>query len=977
MKPPLTALLLLTCTAPLTAAVPAPLRDLPKDGLSFAPAGSIENELYKLDFFRATWSGGGSACVHDLYRKDGAGWVLLNTPAQRFDPQWVVFRGKLNRNNYYAAAGKHWVNFTGFNLIDGRNAELTATDGSLHTLKVRFSLDRPHPELHLTLTPKTSGHHVAGFQAFSPETTSTINEVLCGPMLHAKVTGSVASQGALRLSAPISMVERNAGADAWSFGVFVPASEIVFEHEQRKQPGAQRYGMSLKNNDGSVQPCLYAPQFGTHSAMKANEDYTFTIGLHAGKMPLFDAYREICRDEYGYTDYRRNVFGCSLTDTMHNIIDLLKAGPEADDSVDFQPSPSGWWSRAKGFADIENDKCVRTVTAAGLLSAYLLTGDDDLYDTRALPMLEYNVSRNGYGWTPIKGKKVYGDASKYRMCSVPFDVATLAPMFNLTRCRNAGIHQLALSKLRAGTDFWLKRTPMNGPLAGYRLTRERRYLEEAKSEGTKYIAAHIDTPYTGGYTGNDFQYYYSKAWTECLELYEATGEAVFLDAAYREAKRYVTQHFVRPVPAGTMSYPQDPLYHVHDWWKPGIIGWYPRSAFIEETNDKWLASRNGMTFEQMGTYLNRIGGHSLNPAWAPFLLRLAHHKDDPFLRDIANNLVVGRYTNYPGYYNRMFCVQHMRPDFPYQGPASASMIYYHHIPVQLGMTMDFLITEHITRSEGNITFPSEFEAAYVWFKYRLFGHKPGSFYGAPDAWLWMPKGIVSTDNHLINWLTAESGDKFHLSLTNSSREEQTVTVTLNDVIIGFDKTADFPLIIVEDNGAPRTAVMSDGTFTVDVSPKGITAVTVAGMNIEAPLHRDFSETERDTSNASWWFDTAAFGKVRGMLMLKPDKSCYHAYVQTDVHSGDEPRATLYYSTDGGAGYTALVDEVYPFEWSVRVDDLSKSFTYYVKVGGGASSQPAPLWLPAEYDGPPLHKPGGTDHARSRDGAAPPPAPGAP
>lgn len=42
-----------------------------------------------------------------------------------------------------------------------------------------------------------------------------------------------------------------------------------------------------------------------------------------------------------------------------------------------------------------------------------------------------------------------------------------------------------------------------------------------------------------------------------------------------KSKRFVTQHYVRPVPVGTISYPQDPLYRVHDWWKPGILGWYP------------------------------------------------------------------------------------------------------------------------------------------------------------------------------------------------------------------------------------------------------------------------------------------------------------------------------------------------------------------------------------------------------------------
>ena len=118
MKPASVALILAFWTTHLMAQVPSPLRDLPKEGLRFEPAGSIQNACYKIDFFKASWEGG-RAYIHDLYRKDGHDWVLLNSPAQRFDQQWIVFRGKLNRNNYYSAPDKHWVAFTNLEIVDG------------------------------------------------------------------------------------------------------------------------------------------------------------------------------------------------------------------------------------------------------------------------------------------------------------------------------------------------------------------------------------------------------------------------------------------------------------------------------------------------------------------------------------------------------------------------------------------------------------------------------------------------------------------------------------------------------------------------------------------------------------------------------------------------------------------------------------------------------------------------------------------
>src|SRR5690606_35190566 len=142
------------------------------------------------------------------------------------------------------------------------------------------------------------------------------------------------------------------------------------------------------------------------------------------------------------------------------------------------------------------------------------------------------------------------------------------------------------------------------------------------------------------------------------------------------------------------------------------------------------------------------------------------------LRDVARNAVVGRFTNYPGYYVRQHTVHHMKPDFPFTGPFDNTTIYYHHAPAQLGLVIDYLLAEHETRSGGRIAFPAAFEENFVWFRFRVYGHRPGRFYGDEDVWPWMPSGLVILDTHLVDWLAgrAGAGDRFYLSLANSSAE---------------------------------------------------------------------------------------------------------------------------------------------------------------------------------------------------------------
>lgn len=206
------------------------------------------------------------------------------------------------------------------------------------------------------------------------------------------------------------------------------------------------------------------------------------MGLIAQKSKLYESYADILRKEYGYSAYRENVSDQSLTDAMFNMIDLLKIEPQGDDSVDYVPSPSGWWSRAKGFIDIENEDSVRTSSNAVLLGAYYLTGDDQLYDTRALPSVQYGLSRNGIGWSPTQ-KPVYGVPSLWKMATLPFDFSSVTAL-NQMMGTSAGIGALAQEEYLVRDPDQKDRGPVIQPLMMYRMTGDTQYLQAPRMQPT-------------------------------------------------------------------------------------------------------------------------------------------------------------------------------------------------------------------------------------------------------------------------------------------------------------------------------------------------------------------------------------------------------------------------------------------------------------------------------------------------------------
>lgn len=926
-------------------------RRLDKPNLAFTKAAQIQNAHHRVTFWKATWDDG-STYVRDIEVRDARNrWVPLSSTDRRFDEQWVIHQTGTPGHPH---AHPHWVGFRSCRTLSRTVVELTAGDPEVGELVVRWDLSGTDPELQYTFTAAVADDFVISHSGWDVTDLDGVDEVLCGAIQHALVVRSDPQpRGSWELFWPMALTQRQIDGQTWTLGTFIPAEVMLFEHGHKLGEDRQPYGMTLRNDSLDIAPTVYEPQPGLRAAMTAGQSRGFAFGLCVRPGTLGDVAAELLHDEYDYAPYRHNVYDTSLTGAIHNMNGLMAIEPDGDDSEAFVPSFSGWWSRAKGFMNVEIVNDIRVSAGGVLLASDLLTSDGEdtsFHDRRARPMAELYLSRGSIAYSPIA--KAGQNPNQHRLGYVAGDAVSLNALAELTHGLAGGIRTLgaqAIAEDLLGRD----RPRFLTAMGAFHLTGDPSHLREAELLALDYIATEIDQPYTDVPVDGTFAYTNSRFWADLVVLWEHTGNEQILAGAHREATRFITQTMVRPVPESTVTVGEPPVVeHAYDWPSNGLAD-YPRTELDIEQVPAWLVSTSGLTYEQLVTLktttsgsVNSGGGYVTNPCWAGLLLRLSHHTGDQLLADLAHNSVIGRFTNYPGYYSREFQVAQLKPDYPLLGPAGISAIYPHHIPAQLGLAMDYLFSEQLLRSGGEVSFPGVYEANYVYFKYTLYGHRPGTVYGEDGVWPWIPRGLISVGSPLLNWVTGVGNSSLYVSLVNTSNSVVETTVDLATGLTGLSAEQQVQIQTLSAAGRPSRTVAA-GTVEVTVPPRGIVTFAVRDVELARPWHRlpDF----RDTGATSFHTTgpapgVGAGGLVRGILLPRPERTGYDAYVLADTLDA----ATLEYRI-GDGDWQSTGTKPYPNEWTITVDDLTATFTYRVR-WSGTTTEPVTLAYGPELTG---------------------------
>ncbi len=567
------------------------------------------------------------------------------------------------------------------------------------------------------------------------------------------------------------------------------------------------YGFGLLDWQKRTQPLALSPlPGGARTAFQANDriNARFNLIVHPGTWD--EAARAASKNIFGVEDYRQPAYG-SLSDAVINMFNLIR-----DDVA------SGWDPELKGFYNIEFKSGITQASPLTLLSAANLSRDAAFYAERALPTIAYLTSRAwGHFGRPyeignwagaVPGKPPYSTASlttTHAFYGSPVWQGVnkalgdrLNPWLNQRIFPNGGIAHPTNPTQRA--PKWASL------LSIYQEFPSDTLIEEVVALADQYIDTEVFSDSKKQRSHHSFYdigtYPY---WIDFLSLYEITGNSRYLEAARIGATHtavglwahpQVTADKIRVHPEGKFTGDTRILWKNDEWYRLGANPdlweedrsgrqWLSHIELAEESVEEWKVSRVGLGFETPGTLIfptfirgNQGFKNIMMSALSPHLLRLAHLSGDDFFQTQARNMTIGRFTTYPGYYYTEYTNHTIKPHHSTTGP-DAGRIYYHHIPVHLAFTLDYLFTDAEKKSGGNIRFPWVMQQGYAWFANRSFGFEAGSVFDIDGLTPRIDANLVANLPPQIDWLLAEKKDMMVLILMNQSLDPVSVSPRLN------------------------------------------------------------------------------------------------------------------------------------------------------------------------------------------------------
>ena len=947
-------ILLITIIVSVTGYSQNTLSIAPESNTELKKVAKLENEFVKISFVSSQRKDKKSiAPVFEI--KTASGWynVPLDASAESYTilkadtsmvmglhpvmhPKWkedksVKEKSKDGLTKVVWRAGENYEAIIKNAKQDGKNRViLEFYPQDIGDLKAVWELlpDDKTAKLEMQFTPTKSAQYSLGYFMFNSKPIADVDELLM-PMLVQRKRFPKENYTQLQAAAPtpLSLMQTTKDGHILSWGVSGEPTQVPYEFPI---PIKSHYGLHIKNSKGEVHPSIFGPLLGTEAAhTEAGETVSFSLRVFVENGDWYSTYRDVADNVFGWYDYRQNG-PVSMSQSVYNMIDLYM-----DDKN------GGWWERAKANYQIESKNGSTQSSPLTITSLYRLTGDSELYRRRTLPTLEYVLSRdnphfspepeNTGGYNPghmngpvdIFGSTVY--AGLWKMMNYR------TPIFKDIAFPN---NKLNLSSRQQGFEPHVQ--PFDELLGKYIFTNDKAALEKAIIEADAYIEKVINrAPEKFISLREFFLMAYTPDWEGLLALYEVTGKKRFLDAAEQGARITMTGMWTQPMPKDEMV-TIHPNNYVHGdkmnrWLHKGEeefrLG-FPRSEgdVKEKQVPAWLVSNAGLGAEQPSTYTYKDNGGRfiLQSNWTGGFLRLAHYTGDKQFETYARNAALARMGNYAAYYYTTFTDLYQNPRYPYEGP-DVGFLYYHHLPVHLSWTIDYLVGEAQLASEGNIKFPGLRQFGYAYFDNMVYGHAPGEVFGQKDVWLWFDKDLVDIDNNQINYLTAHTNDKFYLIMMNESKETQKVNVQFNTDKISKEHTQLVAAKILTENNA--TLSLSENIGKIEMAPRGFTVLELNGLDIEVATHQNYPAPKEAKEPYSVVIDCDDTTQVRATsIQMQP--GAWQAYVYSTAESKTLEKITLTWETENNKG--TVVDTDYPYEFSVPVKAGESTFTFSVE-----------------------------------------------
>lgn len=782
-------------------------------------------------------------------------------------------------------------------------------DGRLSVELGRSASADDAPTLRYTFTAARDGHFTVGYVGAPAVAAGEVTESF-QPLVWQDKLFPERSMLTMAFQATVPTTLVHAGGR--TYGVVVASKSFPFQ-PLPTLPNSN-FGIALRDADGRARPMVFAPVVGAPGAkMKAGETFSIDLRLFVGTGRINDNFERVARELYGFSDFRRNATA-TLNQTLDNIL--------AYGMSDF----SRFREAMKGCAyDTDAPGTVKNVSSLNPIDMALVTDDEQMFDRRGYPYVEYMVSREKFLFTLDEKQKIQNPSYTLKGPCAP--VSELASLYNLFGRGTPAFLSLAKDEYgktrERNLDVTERGDSWQNALWMYRAGGDQRFLDAARKGADAYIAQRIATPQTSfnanGQPTPFFWTAYAPAFAPLFELYETTKNKKYLEAAHEAARRFTLYTWTAPsVPDANVKVNEGGFAPLYGYLKGKGMKALPMP---EESVPAWRLSEIGLTPESSGTASGHRAIFMAN--YAPWLLRIAAATNDAFLHDVARNAVIGRYASFPGYHiNTARTTAYEKADFPMRPweQLSVNSFHFNHVWPMASMVLDYLVSDAATRSKGQIEFPSQFIEGYAYMQNKAYGGQVGTFYGQKDAVLWMPKGLLTSSSIQVNYVAARGDGRLYLALMNESNEAIETTITLSADKLPAVAGKTFTARVWRDGVVAESVQVVDGKAKIAISPRGLTALAVDGIDVRPAFQQKVMGL---TADGAWREGFKKFGPFAGRAMvlnLGPTAKTIFAYLEDSKH--DFKSVALRYTIDGGGPQTAS-DDAFPWEFTIKLPAEAK------------------------------------------------------
>jgi hypothetical protein len=684
----------------------------------------------------------------------------------------------------------------------------------------------------------------------------------------------------------------------WNAALVMDAKEMPFRIPVNE---TSRFGMMLQLKDGQYKPVSLAPIMGgQESRLKKGQSHSCTIhyALQTGNWKTMYTY--IARQFYGFRDMRDNSGAGSINNTLEHTIDYL---------VNRNGKNFAMWHDEQKYYDYwtDNSGIFKPFSPLYALSAAIVTDDEEMYRTRALPEVEFALSRDNNTFAPYEVAQNGQVKKRNRGLGESYiGAAQLTSLYHLFQDRIPAIAAMAEKKSFARNNF-------ADMLALYTMTSNTTDLQAAESAAAPVLRK--NTP-----SGTEEEY------MNLLDLYEATHQKKYLDAAIESAYSLTTGINLSPAIPDTMltvDIGNKVPIHEHSFGRHRLWGFLTPTPFPykQQTVPAWRVALTGLTSPAYrGEYWMNNHGQ---------LMRLAALGKDDFLRDIARWGMIGRFGNYPGD-NRSVYSLIAEDSAAVEHPVwqlSFATINPGHVSEFTGELIDFMVSDAFERSAGKIDFPAR-SMQGTSFRVRVYGDRPGDFYNEKNVRLWLPRKLLSSNNRQVDYIAGYGNGKFYLACLNQSFQTEEVSITLNPERVRIGNKAE---IKTWENNQPGVTVKANGNqLKFSIPPKGIKAFAISDAEVITTLqHKMFDAKTPVLSDKSFTSFPASFGNVHAML-ISLGRGLTNAFVYTDALPENIISTKLRYRNAGGE-WKEKPDAIFPYEFSIPFEEETASMEFEFEV----------------------------------------------